>query len=238
MKKFIKGLLVLIVILFIGISGTLGYIGYYRYKKEIQRKPISEVVLEYTSKDDYVDFNDIDEDFVNAVVSVEDKRFFERKGYDYVAFIRAMRNNFILKSFVEGGSTISEQIAKNLYLNGQVRAIEEKIAEIFIMLDLEKQYSKEELFALYANMNYYGDAYWGIKQASSGYYDKECDDLSLAQAAILAGIPNAPAVYQLSSGYDLAKNRQEKVLKSMLNNGYISQEELEQALLEDVHPIK
>ena len=107
-----------------------------------------------------------------------------------------------------------------------------------IMYDLEEKYSKEELFALYANMNYYGDGYWGLKNAARGYYKAQANDLSLAKAAILAGIPNAPSAYQLSTGYELAKNRQEKVLTTMVNNNIISEEEKAEALLEDVTPVK
>ena len=168
---------------------------------------------------------------------MEDKRFFTRKGYDYVALFRAIYHNLKARDVIEGGSTICEQIAKNLYLEGYVEGLEEKMAEIFIMKDLEDAYSKEELFALYANMNYYGDGYWGISEAARGYYGLDCSDMSLAKAAILAGIPNAPAIYQLSSGYEDAKGRQAWVLKTMVNNGYISEEEMDEALKEDVHPI-
>ena len=90
---------------------------------------------------------------------------------------------------------------------------------------------------MYVNMNYYGDSYYGISQVAKGYYDASAGDLTLAQAAILAGLPNAPSVYQLSTGYELAKQRQEWVLKTMLDNGWISEEERIQALQEDVHPI-
>ena len=106
-----------------------------------------------------------------------------------------------------------------------------------MMKALEQKYSKEELFALYANMNYYGDGYWGIGEAAGGYYESNAKDLTLGQATILAGIPNAPAIYQLSDGYELAKERQEWVLQTMVNNHYISDEEMKEALAEDVHPI-
>ena len=216
----------------------LGYQGYVRYRREIADLPIKEAVKAYTDKEDYVPFDQIDEDFVNAVNAVEDKRFFTRKGYDLITLIRAVYHNVRYKDLVEGGSTISEQIAKNLYLEGYVDGLEEKAAEIFLMFDLERNYSKEELFALYANMNYYGDGYWGIGQAAKGYYGMDCKDLSLAKAAILAGIPNAPAIYQLSDGYDLAKERQVWVLQTMLNNGFISEQEMDDALIEDVKPIQ
>ena len=211
--------------------------GYLRYKKEVEELPLDEAVRSYTETDDYVPYDQIDKDFINAVISVEDKRFFDREGYDLVAWCRAIYHNFKAKDFVEGGSTITEQIAKNLHLGGYINTPEEKMAGIFLMRALEKNYSKEELFALYANMNYYGDGYWGIRDAAKGYYDRDVDDLSLAQAAMLAGIPNAPVVYQLSDGYELAKKRQEWVLQTMVNNQYISKEEMEEALTEDVHPI-
>ena len=217
--------------------GFLGYQGYVRYQREIQKTPIREAVKAYTDREDYVSFDKIDEDFVNAVIAVEDKRFFTRKGYDLIALFRAISHNVRYKDLVEGGSTISEQIAKNLYLEGYVDGLEEKAAEIFLMFDLERNFSKHELFALYANMNYYGDGYWGISQAAEGYYQTSCDDLSLAKAALLAGIPNAPAIYQLSDGYEDAKERQSWVLQTMLNNGFITEQEMDEALKEDVHPI-
>ena len=212
--------------------------GYVRYQREVRALPLEEAVRAYTGDPDHVPYEQIDEDFVHAVISVEDKRFFERKGYDFIALCRALYHNFLAGGMVEGGSTITEQIAKNLYMNGYVSGLEEKVAEIFILFALEKNFSKEELFALYANMNYYGDGYWGIKEAAEGYFGCETDDLDLAKAAILAGIPNAPAIYQLSTGYEEAKKRQEWVLQTMVNNSYITEEEMTEALMEDVHLIK
>lgn len=237
MKKFLKSLLIILLVSILGISAYIYHNASNLYKDLTTVLPIEKAVNKYV-KPSLLDFEDIDKDFVNAVISVEDKRFFQRKGYDYIALFRAIYNNIVYREFVEGGSTISEQIAKNLYFEHYPRGLDEKLCEILIMHDLEDKYSKEELFALYANMNYYGDGYWGLKRAAWGYYGKKANDLSLAQAAMLAGIPNAPGAYQLSSGYDLAKNRQEKVLLTMVNNGYISEEEKANALLEDVKPIQ
>ena len=236
-KKLLRIFLVLL-LLFVTVIATLLVQGHFRYEREIESKPLSEAINEYTSQDGYVKFEDIDEDFVNAVIAVEDKRFFTRKGYDLIALVRALWHNIRYKDLVEGGSTISEQIAKNLYLEGYVDGLEEKAAEIFLMFDLERHFSKKELFALYANMNYYGDGYWGIRQASEGYYGLKPDELSLAKAAILAGIPNAPAIYQLSDGYQYAKERQGWVLQTMLNNEMITESEMDEALKEDVKPIE
>ena len=234
MRKFIRKLFLIFLLIFVIVMTTLLSQGYVRYEREIKNKPLDQAVDEYRNKENYVEFEDIDDDFVKAVISVEDKRYFDRKGYDIIALFRALYHDFLAKDIVEGGSTISEQIAKNLYLGGYVNGMEEKMAEIYLMLDLEKHYSKQELFALYANMNYYGDGYYGIYDASMGYYHNSPSDLSLAKAAMLAGIPNAPSIYQLSSGYELAKERQEWVLYTMLNNGYISENEYDNALKEDV----
>lgn len=235
-KKLFRIFLFLLLILGVVLVTLFGQ-GYFRYERETEVMPLDKAVEAYTGKDDYVPYDQIDQDFVHAVVSVEDKRFFERKGYDLIALCRALYHNFLAKDFVEGGSTISEQIAKNLYLGGFINGLEEKTAGIFLMMALEQKYSKEELFALYANMNYYGDGYWGIGEAAEGYYGCSADDLSLGQAAILAGIPNAPAIYQLSDGYEQAKERQAWVLQTMVNNNYISEEEMAEASAEDVHPI-
>jgi len=238
MRKKLITVIVFLLVLLCGLTGTLLYKGYRCYEKRLKEKPLAKAVEEYTKAEDFVKFEDIDEDFVNAVISVEDKRFFTRKGYDFIALFRAIYHNFLARDLIEGGSTISEQIAKNLYLEGKIGILEYKIAEIFIMEALEKNYSKQELFALYANMNYYGDGFWGIAEAADGYYGKKANDLSLGKAAMLAGIPNAPAIYQLSDGYELAKERQEWVLSTMYNNGYISEAELEKAKLEDVKPLQ
>ncbi|MBR4462927.1 MAG: transglycosylase domain-containing protein [Erysipelotrichaceae bacterium] len=236
MKKKLTSVAVVLFLCLLTAIATLFWQGYVRCKRELQAKPLEAAVTAYTGDRDYVAYEDIDEDFVNAVISVEDKRFFRRNGYDFIALCRALYHNFLAKGMVEGGSTISEQIAKNLYFGGYVNGLEEKMGEIFVLFELEKTYSKEELFALYVNMNYYGDSYWGIKAAADGYYDVSCSDLTLAQAAILAGLPNAPSVYQLSTGYELAKQRQEWVLQTMCNNGYITEKEAAEALKEDVRP--
>ena len=237
MKKKLAGFLGILLLCMMTALATLFYQGHVRYEREIRALPLEDAVSAYTDDPDYVRFSDIDEDFVEAVISVEDKRFFRRNGYDFIALFRALYHNFLAGDLIEGGSTISEQIAKNLYLNGYVNGLEEKMAEIYILLALEKTYAKEDLFALYANMNYYGDGHWGIKDAAEGYYGKDCNDLSLGEAAMLAGLPNAPSIYQLSTGYEDAKERQKWVLQTMYNNGYITREQMEAAYLEDVQPV-
>ena len=234
MKRLIIKLFLLAVLVIAGIACYAAYRGWETYQEAVKKLPVETAAEPYQTCGDCLAFSDIDEDFVDAVVSIEDKRFFVREGFDWVAFIRAVIANLRAKQAVEGGSTISQQIAKNLYYQSVSRGIDEKIAEVFIMSELEDIYSKEDLFAIYANRNYYGDGFWGLQQASRGYYQTDGNDLTVAQAAILAGIPNRPAVYQLSTGHDAAVARQRRVLSAMLKNEYITQEEYELALQENV----
>lgn len=234
MKRLIIKLFLLAVLITAAIVGYYVYRGWETYQAAVSDLPIEAAAEPYQTCSDCLAFSDIDEDFVDAVVSIEDKRYFVREGFDWIAFARAMIANLRAKQAVEGGSTISQQIAKNLYYQSVSRGIDEKIAEVFIMSRLEDIYSKEDLFAIYANMNYYGDGFWGLQQASRGYYQTDGNNLTVAQAAILAGIPNLPAVYQLSTGHDAAVERQRRVLSAMLKNEYITQEEYELALQENV----
>ncbi len=232
--RFIRNLLLILIVL-TGIAGGLLFRrGYVRYREAVEDTPVAESAGTYLSCGNCLAFEEIDPDFVNAVVSAEDKRFFTRSGFDWIALTRALISNLKAGKAVEGGSTISQQIAKNLYFISVPRELDEKLAEVFIMSDLEKQYTKESLFAIYSNMNYYGDGFWGLKQAAAGYYGTEASELTAAQAAMLAGIPNAPAIYQLSTGHDLALQRQRRILSAMRKNNYISEEEYRDALNEDV----
>ena len=129
----------------------------------------------------------------------------------------------------EGGSTITQQVAKNVCFDQSKNAIR-KIAEFFAAYDLEKNYNKKEIFELYVNTAYFVNGYYGIKQASEGYYNKEPKELNLSEASMLAGVPNAPSVYAPTKNPDLAEQRQAQVLKRMLEYGYISQEDFDSVI--------
>ena len=108
--------------------------------------------------------------------------------------------------------------------------VSRKVAEIFVAIDLEKNYSKDEILEFYINTIYFGEGYYGIKEASTGYYKKEPKDMNLDEATMLAGVPNAPSVYAPTINPTLAKSRQGKVLRSMVEYGYLSQEEADKVL--------
>ena len=160
----------------------------------------------------------------NAVISVEDHRYYSHGPVDFIAVGRAMFVNIKNREFKEGGSTITQQVAKNVILTQEQTWIR-KVAEIFAAYDLEKNYTKNEIFELYVNTSYFGDGYYGIYDASQGYYKKNPKDLNLDEASMLAGVPNAPSVYAPTINPSLAKKRQYHVINKMLEYGYITKDE-------------
>ena len=136
--------------------------GYFEYKQAINNMSIDKKIEEIRNNENYVRFDNIDKDFVNAIISVEDHRFYEHNGLDFISIARATIKNIQAGKIVQGGSTITQQLAKNLYLNGD-REFSRKVSEVFLVNDLEKKYSKNEIFEIYANIINYGNGYTGIK---------------------------------------------------------------------------
>lgn len=222
--KFIKKLFIAIIILIIIICSFVFLVGHSYYVKALKEKPLITRIDEITSKENFVKFEDMSSFYRNAVISVEDHRYYDHGPVDFIAIGRAIFTNIQNGKFQEGGSTITQQVAKNVILS-QERSWIRKIAEIFAAYDLEKNYSKREIFELYVNTSYFGDGYYGIYEASFGYYDKSPKDLNLDEASMLAGVPNAPSVYAPTVNLNLAKKRQYHVLNKMLEYGYITKDE-------------
>ena len=223
MKKFVKFLIILILIL-----TSLGLLiignGYNMYKEAIQEMPIQEKVEEIRQKENYTKLSELPQIYINAVISVEDHRFYEHNGIDVIAIGRAIINDIKAMSFVEGGSTITQQIAKNEYFT-QEKKITRKVAEVFVAFELEKQYTKNEILELYINTIYFGNGYYNIKDAAKGYFGKSITNLSDSECIMLAGIPNAPSVYAPTQNPELTKQRQKQVAEKMLKYGYLTEEE-------------
>lgn len=227
MRKTFKKIIQVICVVLIVVSLSITAVGYSEYKKVTAETPISEKVLEIQKSDAYVEFNDIAPLFVKAVIATEDARFPYRKSpLDFIAITRAMRMNLRSHHFLEGGSTIPQQLAKNMYFDHSA-SLTRKVSEYFISRKITKEYNKEEIFALYASIIYFGDGYYGIESASQGYFSVSSSELSPFQSTLLAGIPQAPSVYQLSTNYEGARKRQKHVLKRMVHEKYLSQEEAE-----------
>mgnify|MGYP004508821955 FL=1 len=222
--KFFKKLFIFLIIIILVVTSFLFLIGYAYYSKTLKEQPLISRVESYTSKENYITFNNLSKNYINAVVAVEDHRYYDHGPIDFIAIGRALYTNLRDNEFNEGGSTITQQVAKNVIFN-QDKTIIRKAGEVFAAYDLEKNYSKSELLALYVNSSYFGDGYYGIYEASMGYYNKSPKDLTLDEASMLAGIPNAPSVYAPTVNPDLAKKRQKHVLNKMVEYGYISKEE-------------
>ena len=222
--KFFKNLFIFLIIIILVVLSFLFLIGYAYYSKTLKEQPLISRVESYTSKENYITFNNLSKNYINAVVAVEDHRYYDHGPIDFIAIGRALYTNLRDNEFDEGGSTITQQVAKNVIFN-QDKTIIRKVGEVFAAYDLEKNYSKSELLALYVNSSYFGDGYYGIYEASMGYYNKSPKDLTLDEASMLAGIPNAPSVYAPTVNPDLAKKRQKHVLNKMVEYGYISKEE-------------
>lgn len=228
MKKFVKFLIILILIL-----TSLGLLiignGYNMYKEAIQEMPIQEKVEEIRQKENYTKLSELPQIYIYAVISVEDHRFYEHNGIDVIAIGRAIINDIKAMSFVEGGSTITQQIAKNEYFT-QEKKITRKVAEVFVAFELEKQYTKNEILELYINTIYFGNGYYNIKDAAKGYFGKSITNLSDSECIMLAGIPNAPSVYAPTQNPELAKQRQKQVAEKMVKYGYLTENEKNKVL--------
>lgn len=224
-KKILK---VLLVLFLVGLSISLIFIGngYNMYKTAIEETPLEEKVEKIREKENYTTIEEMPQMYINAVISVEDKRFFTHPGIDIIAIGRAALNDIKAMSFVEGGSTITQQLAKNIYFT-QEKKVTRKIAEVFMAFDIEKAYDKNEILELYLNTSYFGDGYYTVKEASRGYFGKEPMEMDDYECIMLAGIPNAPSVYAPTKNLDLAKQRQRQVAEKMIANGYLTEEEAE-----------
>lgn len=229
--KFVKKLLWMIITIVILVMIVFGYLGYKMYNDSLEEMTLSERVKNVKEGKNFTKLTDLPNMYKNAVVSVEDHRFYNHGALDYIAIIRAIYTDIRTHSLKEGGSTITQQLAKNLCLS-QESTPQRKIAEIIMAYKIEKEYSKDEILELYVNTCYFGDGYYNIREASKGYFNKEPKDMSDYECTLIAGIPNAPSIYVPTKNPDLAKKRQEKVLMTMVENEYITQEESTEILNE------
>ena len=227
--KIILRALFIVLILFVGVVAFYTIKGYTVYVDALNKVSIEQKVKEIKSKKEYTKFEEVPKIYVRAVLAVEDHRFYEHRGIDLIAITRAIVNDIKAGKLVEGGSTITQQLAKNIYFT-QERKIERKIAEMFMAFKLESKLDKNEILELYFNTSYYGDGYYTLKEASKGYFGKLPSEMTPYESTLLAGIPNAPSVYAPTKNPKLALQRQKQVISKMIAYGYISEEEGEEIL--------
>lgn len=216
--KFIKTIITVVLLVVICIVGYVCYDGYNLYKEAITETPLDIMVSDIQDGENYLSYEEIPTLFVNAIVAVEDHRFYSHNGFDIISFGRAIVTNIQEKSLSQGGSTLTQQLAKNMYFSFE-KKFSRKIAELLVAFDLEKSYEKDEIATLYINTVYFGDGYYGLKEASEGYFNKQVNELTEDEMTLLAGIPNAPSAYALSTNEDLARKRQEVVIECLEKYG-------------------
>ena len=231
LKKVIIILILVILIIGIGVGLVFGVPGYNMYKDALDKENIDEKVASIEKKKNYTEFADLPEMYVNAVIATEDHRFYEHSGIDFISVARAIYNDIKAKEFVEGGSTISQQLAKNIYFT-QEKTGKRKVAEILMASKLDKSLSKEKIFELYANTSYFGDGYYTVKDACKGYFKKKLKEMTDYECIMLAGIPNAPSVYSPTKNLNLAKKRAEHVIRKMVENEYLIQKKADEIIKE------
>lgn len=212
MKKLILKLILWIVILLILAISLFAGLGYLKYKDATSKLSLSDAVNQIRSGENYIKLEDISQDYKNAVVAVEDHRFYSHKGIDVISMLRATYVNIKSSSLTYGASTITQQVGRLLYFTQEKSPIR-KFAEIFVAFDLEKNYSKDEILELYLNIIYFGNGYTGIHDASYGYFNKSPKDLTFYEATYLAGLPNAPSVY--SENDKLGEERRLQVVQAV-----------------------
>lgn len=215
----------------VAVSITLLVIGngYNMYKNALEEITLSEKVTSIREKENYTKIGEIPEMYKNAVISVEDHRFYKHNGIDIIAIGRALVNDVKAMDFVEGGSTITQQLSKNIYFT-QEKKVTRKIAEVFMAFEIEKEYDKDQILELYLNTSYFGDGYYTAKEACKGYFNKELKEMTDYECILLAGIPNAPSVYAPTKNPKLAIQRQKQVMNKMVEYEYLTQEEANKIL--------
>jgi penicillin-binding protein 2A len=185
------------------------------------------------NKNEGVPINMVPDSMKNAVIAIEDHRFYQHHGVDYIGITRALIRDIKARGMVEGGSTITQQLTKNTLLTSQ-KTLKRKVDEVFLAMQIERQYSKQEILQMYLNQIYFGDGAWGIKHAARNYFAKDVMDLSISESALLAGLIKAPSALNPYHHLEKATQRRNLVLAQMKKQGYLTNQQYEQAINEKV----
>ncbi|CCX38820.1 putative uncharacterized protein [Clostridium sp. CAG:1013] len=222
--RVVRNVFLLIMALCLCVVGALLFMGWNMYTQALEAMPLDQRVKQIQAQESYTSFEELPDTYVDAVIAAEDHRFYDHNGIDLIAIGRAVVNDIKAMSFVEGGSTITQQLAKNLFFS-QEKELTRKVAEVFMAFHLEANYSKEEILELYVNSIYFGNGCYDVASASRSYFGVEPEQMDENQCTLLAGIPNAPSVYDLTINPDLAAQRQRQVVDMMVKYEYLTTDE-------------
>ena len=181
----------------------------------------------------YVSLDEIPPALQQAIVAVEDARFYSHSGFDVTGIARAAVVNFEAGEIEEGASTITQQLAKNMFLTSE-QTFSRKAEELILAMELERNFSKDKIIELYLNTIYFGSNFYGIYDAAQGYFGKAPNELTVGESAMLAGLPNAPSLYSPYVDFMLAKKRQLVVINAMKNSHFLNEREAENARIEEL----
>ncbi len=242
MKRFKKLLKIFAILLVLGGLIIGGVYLYIRMSPKLEIKSANaflmydeeqELFFQGSGSQEWIGLNQISDELIKSTIYTEDKHFYDHHGFDFLRIMKAMYVNITSKTKSQGASTISQQYAKNLFLDFD-KTWERKLNEMWLTMQLEVHYSKEEILEGYLNTINYGHGMYGIENASKFYFDKSATDLNLAESAMLTGIPKSPANYSPLVNYELAKKRQVNILYNMLKNKVITEEQYKQAVNEEL----
>ncbi|WP_082013127.1 transglycosylase domain-containing protein [Anaerovibrio lipolyticus] len=198
----------------------------------------NEIAVVHAEEDrEPVKSEEIPENLKKAFLATEDVRFYQHIGIDYRGVMRAMWENITHRAIAEGGSTITQQLARNAYLN-QERTFSRKIQEMFLALKIEHRHTKEEILEMYLNQIYFGRGVYGIQAASKYYFNKNVKDLDLNECAMLAGIPKSPNHYSPLNNLEEAQKRKAVVLQQMAKYGFISSSTAQKTAKQEIHLVQ
>lgn len=210
-------------VLFVALMIVVGR-GYFLYYDSLKEVPLEVKVNEITHDKDYVTIDNISDYVEKFIVTIEDKRFYIHRGIDVFSIMGSAVSNLFAGYFKYGGSTITQQLAKNLYFSNN-KTITRKIAEAFMAFKLEREYPKHKILEMYLNQIYFGNGYYGIKEASYGYFNTSPKNLDEYQASLLVGLPQAPSLYDLKLKNKSLEKRYYDVLKNLVENNDITKQQ-------------
>ncbi|HIX63744.1 MAG TPA: transglycosylase domain-containing protein [Candidatus Mediterraneibacter colneyensis] len=218
--KWIKRLCSFLIVSIIILLGVLCVKGYQEYREALDEKSVEEMAAEIEASCNYTKLDELPQTYIDAVLAVEDKRFYSHPGIDPIAIGRALLNDIRAGAYVEGGSTITQQLAKNQYFS-QEKKLVRKAAEMFMAFKIESVLDKDKILELYVNSIFYGNGYYCVADASEGYFGKSPSEMDFDECTLLAGVPNAPSNYNPVASPELARERQAQVLEKMEKAGYL-----------------